>query len=56
MLPDQGSNLESLDPESSVLPITPSGKLLIISKYLKIFDKMKVVNLTGLSVYDAFNL
>jgi hypothetical protein len=51
MLPDQGSNLESLDPESSVLPITPSGKMLYIGKYLKIFGKMKVVNLTELIVY-----
>mgnify|MGYP006996005202 FL=1 len=25
MLPDQGSNLNSSDPESDVLPITPSG-------------------------------
>lgn len=26
MLPDQGSNLESSDSESGVLPIPPSGK------------------------------
>ena len=25
LLPDQGSNLDSSDPESDVLPITPSG-------------------------------
>gem|GEM_PF-3208847 len=24
-LPDQGSNLDSSDPESDVLPVTPSG-------------------------------
>ncbi len=26
MLPDQGSNLDSSDSESDVLPVTPSGK------------------------------
>ncbi len=26
-LPDQGSNLDSSDPESDVLPVTPSGKI-----------------------------
>lgn len=27
LLPDQGSNLNSPDPESDVLPITPSGSV-----------------------------
>jgi hypothetical protein len=27
LLPDQGSNLDFSDPESDVLPITPSGKM-----------------------------
>ena len=29
LLPDQGSNLESSDPESDVLPIPPSGIVFI---------------------------
>ena len=27
-LPDQDSNLETPDPESGVLPVTPSGKIV----------------------------
>ena len=49
MLPDQGSNLDSSDPESDVLPITPSGiegaKLIIFyplsSNLLKRFKTEK---------------
>ncbi len=31
MLPRQGSNLDSSDPESDVLPITPQGKFFQLS-------------------------
>ena len=36
-LSDQGSNLDSSDPESDVLPITPSDNFLLRSAKLYIF-------------------
>lgn len=40
-LPDQGSNLDSSDSESDVLPITPSGTFYKVAAKINLFDDRK---------------
>ena len=53
MLPDQGSNLESTDSESGVLPIPPSGIVdAKLEKNSAIIQKIKFKKLKRITMVD----